>query len=95
MARGLPPLPRSACDGDALAGASNAKIMGKATHANFATTKKYLDLAGAVFHAEAEAQERRLLGPSTKLSTRLAEPQPTSEHAAPYNQAETAAADAL
>ena len=36
--------------------------MTKAGHANMATTKRYLRLAGVVFAAEAEALERRLFG---------------------------------
>ena len=36
--------------------------MTKAGHANMATTKRYLRLAGVVFTEEAEALERRLLG---------------------------------
>ncbi len=36
--------------------------MTKAGHANMATTKRYLRLAGVVFRDEAAALERRLLG---------------------------------
>ncbi len=36
--------------------------MAKAGHANMATTRTYLHLAGVVFREEAEALERRLLG---------------------------------
>ena len=57
--------------------------MAKAGHASMATTKRYLHLAGVVFHDEAEALERRLLGIprvklSTQLSTDLSESEPTS-----------------
>jgi len=37
--------------------------MTKAGHANMATTKRYLHLAGTVFRDEAERLEVRLLGP--------------------------------
>ncbi|HEX5584721.1 tyrosine-type recombinase/integrase [Gaiella sp.] len=47
---------------DAIAGANPVALMTKAGHANMATTKRYLKLAGAVFTEEAEALERRLLG---------------------------------
>jgi hypothetical protein len=36
--------------------------MAKAGHADMGTTKRYMHLAGVVFHSEAEALERRLLG---------------------------------
>jgi hypothetical protein len=49
---------------DAIAGANPVALMTKAGHANMATTKRYLRLAGAVFAEEAEALERRLLGGS-------------------------------
>ena len=45
-----------------IAGANPVALMTKAGHANMATTKRYLLLAGVVFAAEAEALERRLLG---------------------------------
>ena len=47
---------------DAIAGANPVALMTKAGHANMATTRRYLRLAGVVFAAEAEALERRLLG---------------------------------
>jgi integrase len=47
---------------DAIAGANPVALMTKAGHANMATTKRYLKLAGVVFTEEAEALERRLLG---------------------------------
>jgi integrase len=47
---------------DAIAGANPVALMTKAGHANMATTKRYLRLAGVVFAAEAEALERRMLG---------------------------------
>ncbi len=47
---------------DAAAGASEIAVMTKAGHANMATTKRYLHLAGTVFRDEAEALEQRLLG---------------------------------
>jgi integrase len=47
---------------DAAGGASAIAVMAKAGHANMATTRTYLHLAGTVFRDEAEALERRLLG---------------------------------
>ena len=47
---------------DAIAGANPVALMTKAGHANMATTKRYLRLAGVVFADEAQALERRLLG---------------------------------
>lgn len=47
---------------DAIAGANPVALMTKAGHANMATTRRYLRLAGVVFAAGAEALERRLLG---------------------------------
>ena len=47
---------------DAIAGANPVALMTKAGHANMATTRRYLRLAGVVFADEAEALERRLLG---------------------------------
>ena len=47
---------------DAIAGANPVALMTKAGHANMATTRRYLRLAGVVFAKEAEALERRLLG---------------------------------
>jgi integrase len=70
----------TAITNDALAGANPIAIMTKAGHANMATTKVYLKLAGVVFRDEAEQLERRLLGPSTQLSTHLASPEPISAH---------------
>ena len=45
--------------------------MAKAGHSSMTTTKRYLHLAGVVFHDEAEALERRLLG--VESSTHLSE----------------------
>jgi hypothetical protein len=47
-------------------------VQARAGHANFSTTQRYIDLAGVVFHEEAEELERRMLGLSTESSTRLA-----------------------
>jgi integrase len=47
---------------DAIAGANPVALMTKAGHANMATTKRYLKLAGVVFADEAAAPEDRLLG---------------------------------
>jgi hypothetical protein len=47
---------------DAIAGAHPVALMTKAGHANMATTRRYMKLAGIVFADEAEALERRLLG---------------------------------
>lgn len=46
----------------ALAGESPAILMARAGHEDFATTKRYLDLAGVVFKKEAEALAARRMG---------------------------------
>jgi hypothetical protein len=52
--------------------------MAIAGHRSYATTKRYIDLAGVVFHDEAAALEQRLVGGvSTNPSTNLRAPQPT------------------
>jgi integrase len=55
-------LRHTAITNDAAAGSSPIAVMTKAGHANMATTKRYLHLAGVVFRDEAEALEHRLLG---------------------------------
>jgi integrase len=55
-------LRHTAITNDAAAGSSAIAVMAKAGHANMATTKRYLHLAGVVFRDEADALERRLLG---------------------------------
>jgi integrase len=60
-------LRHTAITNDAAAGASAIAVMAKAGHANMATTKRYLHLAGVVFRDEAERLEARLL--STEPST--------------------------
>jgi integrase len=55
---------------DAIAGANPTALMTKAGHANMATTKRYLRLAGVVLPDEAEALERRLLGGPVENSGR-------------------------
>jgi hypothetical protein len=55
-------LRHTAITNDAAAGASPVAIMTKAGHANMATTKVYLHLAGDVFRDEANALEQRLRG---------------------------------
>ena len=55
-------LRHTAITNDAAAGSSPIAVMTKAGHANMATTKRYLHLAGAVFRDEADALEQRLLG---------------------------------
>jgi integrase len=79
---------------DALAGANPVALMTKAGHTNMATTKRYLRLAGIVFPDEAAALEARMLGtePSTASSTRLAEPQPTSDESAQLESTAVASA---
>jgi integrase len=73
-----------------LANEHPVKAQARAGHANFATTQRYIDLAGVVFHEEAAALAERMLGLSTASSTRLAAPQPTSDDAAPLNGAAAA-----
>jgi hypothetical protein len=71
---------------DAIAGANPVALMTKSGHANMATTKRYLRLASIVLPEEAAALEQRILGrPSTRRSTNLSEPQPTSEDSAPLS----------
>jgi len=69
--------------------------MTRAGHANMATTKQYLHLAGTVFRDEADRPEDRLLGGglSTPSSTHLSEPEPTSDDLTPLNHAQSASAD--
>ena len=71
---------------DAIAGANPVALMAKAGHANMATTKRYLRLAGVVFQEEAEALERRLLGGRSSTdslpdSPDLSAPQLSEAHA--------------
>ena len=71
---------------DAIAGANPVALMTKAGHANMATTKRYLRLAGVVFQEEAEALERRLLGGRSSTdslpdSPDLSAPQLSEAHA--------------
>jgi integrase len=96
---------------DAIAGANPVALMAKAGHANMATTRRYLRLAGQVFPAEAAALEARILGiarpvefdarelehrsRSTNRSTRLSEPEPISQHSAPLGRAKNGSADLL
>jgi integrase len=70
-------LRHTAITNDAASGSSAIAVMAKAGHASMTTTKRYLHLAGVVFHDEAEALERRLLG--VESSTQLSESQPTSD----------------
>jgi integrase len=95
----------TAITSDALAGAHPIAVMTKAGHANMATTKRYLKLAGAVFRKEAESQEQRLLGRagvertdsedpeaaelSTPPSTQLSRPEPPEAGSAPLNHPES------
>ena len=51
-------LRHTAITNDAAAGSSAIAVMAKAGHASMTTTKRYLHLAGVVFHDEAEALER-------------------------------------
>jgi integrase len=66
-------LRHTAITNDAASGSSPIAVMTKAGHANMATTKRYLHLAGTVFRDEAEALERRYgLALSTDPFTELA-----------------------
>jgi integrase len=67
-----------------------SKLQARAGHASFATTQRYIDLAGVVFHDEAAALEERMLGLSTELSTRLTASQDTSDDAASLESAVSA-----
>jgi integrase len=68
---------------EAAAGSGPTALMAKAGHTDMRVTRRYLHLAGIVFHEEAEALERRLgLGGevSTQLSTHLSESELVSEN---------------
>jgi integrase len=81
---------------DAIAGANPIALMTKAGHANMATTRRYLRLAGTVFHDEAARLEQRILGASAvESSTDLSECQPISGESAPLSDAVDAPADRL
>jgi site-specific recombinase XerD len=85
-------LRHTAITNDAAAGSSPIAVMTKAGHANMATTKRYLHLAGVVFRDEADALERRL-GLSTELSTRPAAPESTPKHPAALEMSAPASVD--
>jgi integrase len=87
-------LRHTAITNDAAAGSSPIAVMAKAGHANMATTKRYLHLAGVVFRDEADALERRLLGLSTEPSTNLKAPERTEADLAALSEAEAQTADA-
>jgi integrase len=85
-------LRHTAITNDAAAGSNPIAVMTKAGHANMATTKRYLHLAGVVFRDEADALERRL-GLSTEVSTRPAAPERTSDDPGPASNSALASAD--
>jgi integrase len=87
-------LRHTAITNDAAAGSSPIAVMSKAGHANMATTKRYLHLAGVVFRDEADALERRLLGLSTEVSTDLRAPGRTEADLTALSEADSQAADA-
>jgi integrase len=58
---------------EAASGSGEVALMAKAGHTDMKVTRRYLHLAGIVFHAEAQALERRLLG--VESSTDLSESQ--------------------
>lgn len=62
-------LRHTAITNDAAAGANPIAVMTKAGHSDMRTTKRYIHLAGVVFHDEAAALERRLLGLATPAAT--------------------------
>ena len=64
----------------AATGASPIAVMATAGHRSMQTTKGYLHLAGVVFHDEASALERRLLGVQDP-GTKSPEPAPLSGNA--------------
>jgi integrase len=51
---------------EAASGSGPVALMAKAGHTDMRVTRRYLHLAGIVFHDEAEALERRLLGTATE-----------------------------
>jgi hypothetical protein len=67
-----------------------SKLQARAGHASFATTQRYIDLAGVTFHEEAQALEEQILRSSTEVSTRLTAPQPTLDDAASLQRAVSA-----
>jgi len=75
--------------------ANDLELMAIAGHRSFATTKRYLHLAGRTFPAAAAALEDRLLadGLSTQPSTHLSEPDPISDDTSRSETAEIAGAD--
>lgn len=81
----------------AAAGESPIALMTRAGHANMATTKTYLHLAGTVFPDEAARLEDRPLGSRTfcPTSTHLSTPEPISADPAPLSDAESEPADRL
>jgi hypothetical protein len=81
---------------DARNGTDPIAIMANAGHSSYATTKRYVKLAGVVFPDAAAARERRLLGqPSTELSTDLREPERTEADLGAPNEAESPLSDAV
>jgi integrase len=68
---------RGALTGMAATGASPIAVMTTAGHASMTTTKRYLHLAGTVFHQEAARLEQRL-GLSNEPSTDLSTPEAIS-----------------
>ena len=77
---------------DARNGIDPIAIMANAGHANYATTKRYVKLAGVIFPDAAAARAERLL--SSQLSTDLSEPQDTSDNSEGRYEDEQRAADA-
>jgi integrase len=59
-------LRHTAITNDAAAGANPTALMAKAGHTDMRTTRRYLHLAGVVFHDQAKALEERLLGATEK-----------------------------
>jgi len=84
-------LRHTAITNDAASGSSPIAVMTKAGHADMATTKRYLHLAGVVFHEEAERLQQRY-GLSTEPSTDLSERQANSADLEAAERAEVAPA---
>jgi integrase len=69
---------------EAASGSGPIALMAKAGHTDMKVTRRYLHMAGTVFHDEAQALERRMLGgpkSSTESSTPLSTPDVISDDA--------------
>jgi integrase len=75
---------------EAASGSTPIALMAKAGHTDMRVTRRYLHLAGIVFHDEAEALEKRLLG-----GRKFYRSEPMSADLTPPEALETAVADTV